>query len=165
MRMDFIVRFGPQPGKAGEVRDALLAVVGLTREERGCLKIQVFESIGDPVHFAIHSEWTDEAAFDVTRGLRTRCGFSRRGQTVAHASGGRASDEASRAARALGRGCPRRWRGTSESWGRNEPAPALVGLLGRMLAASRFVAAGRAITASLRAESTGCQNQHHRKAQ
>jgi hypothetical protein len=34
-----------------------------------------------------------------------------------------------------------------------------------MLAASRFVAAGRAITASLRAESAGCQNQDHRKAQ
>ena len=99
MRMDFIVRFEPQPRKAGEVREALLAVVGLTREERGCLKIQVFESIGDPVHFAIHSEWMDEAAFDVTRGLRTRCGFSRRGQTVAHASGGRASDEADRGRR------------------------------------------------------------------
>jgi quinol monooxygenase YgiN len=63
--MDFIVRFEPQPGKAGEFRDALLAVVGPTREERGCLKIQVFESIGEPVRFAIHSEWMDEAAFEL----------------------------------------------------------------------------------------------------
>jgi quinol monooxygenase YgiN len=63
--MDFIVRFEPQPGKEAKFRDALLAVVGPTREEPGCLKIRVFESIGEPARFAIHSEWMDEAAFEL----------------------------------------------------------------------------------------------------
>ena len=63
MPMDFIVRFEPQPGKAGEFRDALLAVVGPTRAEPGCIAIRVYESVGEPARFAIHSEWVDEAEF------------------------------------------------------------------------------------------------------
>ena len=64
MSMHFIVRFEPRDDAAREFREALLAVVGPTRAEAGCVRIQVFESVGEPSRFAIHSEWVDEAAFE-----------------------------------------------------------------------------------------------------
>jgi len=47
-----------------EFRGELLRVVEPTRAESGCRAIRVFESIRQPLVFAIHSEWEDEAAFD-----------------------------------------------------------------------------------------------------
>jgi len=47
-----------------EFRRELLRVVEPTRAESGCRAIRVFESIRQPLVFAIHSEWEDEAAFD-----------------------------------------------------------------------------------------------------
>ena len=64
MSLHFLVRFEPQPGKAPRFRDELLRVLEPTRREAGCLSIHAFESIREPVTFAIHSEWVDEAAFD-----------------------------------------------------------------------------------------------------
>jgi len=43
----------------------LLRVVEPTRAEIGCLAIHVFESLREPSEFAIHSEWVDEAAFEL----------------------------------------------------------------------------------------------------
>ncbi len=64
MSVHFIVRFEPQPRTAPEFRDELFRVIEPSRAEPGCLAIQAFESLrGQPV-FAIHSEWTDEAAFE-----------------------------------------------------------------------------------------------------
>jgi len=63
--MHFIVRFQPQPGKEREFREELLRVVGPSRAEAGCLNIHIFESLQEPFVFAIHSEWTDEAAFEL----------------------------------------------------------------------------------------------------
>jgi quinol monooxygenase YgiN len=62
--MHFIVRFEPQAGKEGAFREELLRVIEPTRTESGCLAIHVFESLREPSSFAIHSEWTDEAAFE-----------------------------------------------------------------------------------------------------
>jgi quinol monooxygenase YgiN len=59
------VRFEPMPGKAVEFREALLRVVEPTRAEIGCLAIHVFEALREPFVFAIHSEWADEAAFEL----------------------------------------------------------------------------------------------------
>lgn len=42
----------------------MLRVVDPTRAEAGCLAIHIFESLGEPLKFAIHSEWVDEAAFE-----------------------------------------------------------------------------------------------------
>ena len=64
MSVHFFVRFEPRPGKEQEFREALLRVVEPTRAEMGCLAINVFESLGQPAAFAIHSEWVDEAAFE-----------------------------------------------------------------------------------------------------
>ena len=42
-----------------------MKVVEPTRSERGCRGINIFESLRAPISFAIHSEWADEAAFDL----------------------------------------------------------------------------------------------------
>lgn len=65
MSLHFIVRFEPQPGKDQEFREELLRVIEPSRAELGCLAIHVFESLREPPLFAIHSEWTDEAAFEL----------------------------------------------------------------------------------------------------
>jgi quinol monooxygenase YgiN len=57
--------FEPRSGKETEFREELLGVVEPTRAETGCLSIHVFESLREPFVFAIHSEWVDEAAFEL----------------------------------------------------------------------------------------------------
>jgi len=63
--MHFIVRFEPQPGKEAEFREELRRVAVPSRAETGCLGLRIFESLHEPAMFAIHSEWADEAAFDL----------------------------------------------------------------------------------------------------
>jgi quinol monooxygenase YgiN len=46
-------------------REELLLVNGPSRDETGCLRLDVFETVREPVEFAIHSEWVDEAAFEL----------------------------------------------------------------------------------------------------
>lgn len=65
MSVHFLVRFEPLPGKEIEFREELLRVVEPTQAEIGCLGIHVFESLREPFVFAIHSEWADEAAFEL----------------------------------------------------------------------------------------------------
>ena len=65
MSIHFIVRFEPRPGKDQEFRDELLRVANPTRAEPGCIAINIFESLRAPFTFAIHSEWVDEAAFEL----------------------------------------------------------------------------------------------------
>src|SRR5258708_37572282 len=61
----FLVHFQPHPGKEMEFREEMLRVIQPTRAEVGCLSIRAFESVREPRMFAIHSEWVDEAAFDL----------------------------------------------------------------------------------------------------
>jgi quinol monooxygenase YgiN len=65
MSLHFFVGFEPLPGKEQEFREEVLRVVEATRTESGCMAIRLFESIREPSVFAIHSEWTDEAAFEL----------------------------------------------------------------------------------------------------
>ena len=65
MSFHFIVRFEPLPGKETRFRDELLRVNEPSRAEIGCLSIEVFESLREPSVFAIHSEWADEASFEL----------------------------------------------------------------------------------------------------
>ena len=65
----FIVRFEPLPGKEAAFRDELLRVNEPSRAEAGCLRIDVFESLREPFVFAIHSEWVDEASFELHAAL------------------------------------------------------------------------------------------------
>ena len=65
MSVHFIVRFEPAPGSGMEFREELLRVIEPSRAEVGCLAMHAFESLREPLRFAIHSEWEDEAAFDL----------------------------------------------------------------------------------------------------
>ncbi len=65
MSVHFFVRLEPVPGQELEFREELLRVVEPSRTEIGCLALHVFESLREPFVFAIHSEWVDEAAFDL----------------------------------------------------------------------------------------------------
>jgi quinol monooxygenase YgiN len=60
-----IIRFEPLPGRESAFREELLRVNKPTRAESGCLRIDVFESLQEPFVFAVHSEWVDEAAFEL----------------------------------------------------------------------------------------------------
>lgn len=65
MAFHFIVRFEPDAANADEFRAELLRVNGPSRAEAGCLRLDVFETVREPRVFTIHSEWVDEAAFEL----------------------------------------------------------------------------------------------------
>ena len=69
MPFHFIARFDPNPGMEAAFREELFRVAELSRAEIGCLSLQVFDSLRPPVVFAIHSEWADEAAFELHAAL------------------------------------------------------------------------------------------------
>jgi quinol monooxygenase YgiN len=57
-------RFEPKPGRERELLEELTLAVESTRAEPGCLQIHHYESTRGPLTFFIHSEWTDEQAFE-----------------------------------------------------------------------------------------------------
>jgi len=61
----FISRFEPLPGREAAFRNEILRVNEPSRSEPGCLRIDVFESLREPFVFAVHSEWIDEASFEL----------------------------------------------------------------------------------------------------
>jgi len=69
MSFHFIVHFEPLPGKEAAFREELLRVNGPSRAEKGCLRIDVFESVREPIMFAVYSEWVDEESFEVHANL------------------------------------------------------------------------------------------------
>jgi len=69
VEMFFFGRFHARAGNEQAVGDALLDVLGPSRQEPGCLGIHAFRAIHDPRLFYIHSRGKDEAAFDVHAGL------------------------------------------------------------------------------------------------
>ena len=56
--------------------EELFRVNAPSREEVGRVRIDVFETIREPVEFAIHSEWVDEAESNCTARYRTQQGLS-----------------------------------------------------------------------------------------
>lgn len=58
-------RFHARPGLEADVAEALLDVIGPTRQEPGCLGVHAFRSLRDPRLFYIHSRWRDEEAFEL----------------------------------------------------------------------------------------------------
>ena len=65
MPLHTFVRFEPKPGMGDAFREEVLRVNVPSRGEPGCLSLDVFESIREPVVFEIHSQWVDEAAFEL----------------------------------------------------------------------------------------------------
>jgi quinol monooxygenase YgiN len=58
-------RFHARPGLESGMAEALLDVIGPTRQEPGCLGVHAFRSLRDPRLFYIHSRWRDEEAFEL----------------------------------------------------------------------------------------------------
>ena len=64
MELFIFGRFHAREGCEAAVAAALREVAGPSREEQGCLALEVYGSIRDPRLFYIHSRWRSEAAFD-----------------------------------------------------------------------------------------------------
>ena len=69
MKLYIFARLHARQGEERAVEQALAEVVLASREESGCIAIEAFRSTGDPRLFYIHSQWTDEAAFEVHASL------------------------------------------------------------------------------------------------
>lgn len=82
MRFYFMVRFEPLPGKEAAFREELLKVNEPSRAEKGCLRIDVFETVREPVMFAVYSEWVDEEAFEVHANLPHTVRFLEMAETL-----------------------------------------------------------------------------------
>jgi quinol monooxygenase YgiN len=65
MELFIFARFHARPRNETALEQELQRVVRATREEAGCLNIQLFRSTRDARLFYIHSRWADEAAFDL----------------------------------------------------------------------------------------------------
>jgi quinol monooxygenase YgiN len=63
VEQDVFVKLHAREGEVGGVEEALREVAGASREEGGCLSLEMFRSVRDPRLFYIHSRWVDEAAF------------------------------------------------------------------------------------------------------
>ena len=64
MPLYIFARFEPRPGKQRQLLDELMLILEPTRAETGCVRVHLYESTRDPSTFFIHSEWTDDQAFD-----------------------------------------------------------------------------------------------------
>jgi quinol monooxygenase YgiN len=62
-------RFRARTGQENALEEALQDVLAPTRKEAGCIRIHAFRSTRDPRLFYIHSQWTNEAAFEIHAGL------------------------------------------------------------------------------------------------
>lgn len=69
MELYGFVRLHARAGEEGAVGEALREVVGVSREEEGCLSINAFRSLRDRQLFYIQSRWRDEGAFQKHGGL------------------------------------------------------------------------------------------------
>ena len=65
MHLYIFARFRAKAGNESTVEAALQEVAPPTRAEAGCLAINTFRSTRDPQLFYLHSQWVDEAAFDL----------------------------------------------------------------------------------------------------
>jgi quinol monooxygenase YgiN len=68
-RLYIFARFRAKPANQDAVEAALREVVPPTRAEAGCLGLNIFRSTRDPQLFYLHSNWVDEAAFDLHASL------------------------------------------------------------------------------------------------
>jgi quinol monooxygenase YgiN len=82
MELFVFARFHARPGRQGALEQALRAVIGPTREEAGCLRIQLFRSTRDGRLFYIHSRWADEAAFELHATLPHTTQFLSRAESL-----------------------------------------------------------------------------------
>ena len=59
-----VATFQAKPGKAEELKRALISLVAPTRKEAGCINYDLHQSPDDPGKFLFHENWTTKAALD-----------------------------------------------------------------------------------------------------
>ena len=59
-----VATFQAKPGKAEELKRALISLVAPTRKEAGCINYDLHQSPDDPGKFLFHENWTSKAALD-----------------------------------------------------------------------------------------------------
>ena len=59
-----VATFAARPGKETELRNALIALVSPTRQEKGCLNYDLHILPNQPGRFLFHENWTDQASLD-----------------------------------------------------------------------------------------------------
>jgi quinol monooxygenase YgiN len=57
-----VVELRSAPGRREDLRSAMLAILGPTRAEKGCLRYDLHEDREDPDVLAIYEVWSDAAA-------------------------------------------------------------------------------------------------------
>jgi len=75
-------RFHAKEGLQEAVAAAIREVMRPTRQEPGCLTIHAYSATKDPRLFYVHSQWTDEAAFDQHAQLSHTVRFVERVQSL-----------------------------------------------------------------------------------
>ena len=63
-----VARLISRPDKIAETRDALIALIELTRAEEGCILYELMQNNADPADFTFIEEWTTDAALDAHLG-------------------------------------------------------------------------------------------------
>ena len=53
-----------KPGLEQQVREALTALVGPTRNEPGCINYDLHQSLDDKTHFMLYENWTSKRDLD-----------------------------------------------------------------------------------------------------
>ncbi len=64
MALFIFARFEPRAGKQRQLLEELIRILEPTRAEAGCVRIHLYESMRDPLAYFIHSEWSDDRAFE-----------------------------------------------------------------------------------------------------
>jgi quinol monooxygenase YgiN len=56
-----VARITAQTGKESEVKSILLNMVGQTRQDQGCIRYELLQSLDDPCDFTFVEEWASDA--------------------------------------------------------------------------------------------------------
>ena len=62
--MKVILRLSAKPDKVEDLKRVLVALVGPTRQEAGCISYEIFQNNADACDFTFIEEWRDQAALD-----------------------------------------------------------------------------------------------------
>ncbi len=63
-KVTVVARCKAKPGMEQRVRDEILALVGPTRAEAGCINYDLHVSLDDPGLFMLYENWTSKEALD-----------------------------------------------------------------------------------------------------
>ncbi len=63
-KVTVIAKCKAKPGLEGQVRDAIMSLVGTTREEAGCINYDLHQSSDDKALFVLYENWVSKKDLD-----------------------------------------------------------------------------------------------------